>query len=81
MSDITITDKLFDISLFDLQEEYTIYFKIGIHIRYNINNIIHIFNSNIEKITTEEDDQFIYLYFKDIGDYEKVIKALILNCK
>ena len=75
------TDKIFDISLFDLQEEYNIYFKIGIHIRYNINNIIHIFNSNIEKITTEEDDQFIYLYFKDIGDYEKVIKALILNCK
>lgn len=75
------TDKLFDMSLFDLQEEYNVYFKIGIHTRYNINNIIHTLNSDIEKLTTEEDDQFVYLYFKDISTYTKVIKTLILKWK
>jgi uridine kinase len=69
------TDKVFDINTFDLNDNLNVYLKIGIHKKYNLNNFI----SKLKFDQIEEEYNFIYLYFNDIGDYEKNISIIILN--
>ena len=52
-----------------------IYFKIGIKNTYNISNILK--KLKIEKLSNVND--YIYLYFKDILEYENIIKTIIIN--
>lgn len=69
------TNKLFDINNFNLQDEYDFLLRIGIKESIQINNIIT--NHDIIKISKE--DNFIFLYIKQISDYTNIIKNIIVN--
>jgi len=69
------TDKLFDITTFQLNDNLNVYLKIGVHEKYNLNNFIN--KLKYDKIEKEND--FFYLFFNNIDDYEKNISNIILN--
>ena len=71
------TDNIFDIKNFDVNFEPNIYLNIGIKSTYNIENFT-------DKLTIENVqiiDGFFFLHFKDINDYEEIIKKIVLNLK
>ena len=53
------------------------FLKIGIKSIYDLSNFTD--KLTIEKI--EAADKFFYLYFKNIIDYEEIIKIIVLNLK
>jgi uridine kinase len=71
------TDTLFDINNFDINYVPNVYLKVGINNNYSLTNIIS--KLNVEKINIV--DKFCYLYFKDMNNYEEIIKIIILNLK
>ena len=71
------TDEKFNIDSFDITHEPNIFFKIGIKSIYDLSNFTD--KLTIEKI--EAADKFFYLYFKNIIDYEEIIKIIVLNLK
>ena len=71
------TDYKFDINTFDIDFEPNKYLKIGIKSTYKIDKIIN--KLKIEKM--EILDNFFYIYFKDVNDYEEIIKIIIMNLK
>jgi uridine kinase len=73
------TDYTFDINTFDINFESKVYFKIGIKTIYTIEKITCKLKLIVEKNQVE--DGFFYLYFKDIKDYEEILKTIILNLK
>jgi uridine kinase len=78
-SDIIIrlyTDSIFNIETFDINFEPTIYLKIGIKSSYNLSNFLGKLLS-LDKI--ELINNFFYIYFKNINDYEEIIKTIILD--
>jgi uridine kinase len=71
------TDKQFNINKFDINYEPNIFLKIGIKSTYNISSITEKINiSRIEIV-----DNFYYLYFKNITEYEEIVKTIIINLK
>jgi len=71
------TDEKFNVDYFDINHEPNIYLKIGIKCIYDLSNFTN--KLTIEKI--EAVDNFFYLYFKNIIDYEEIIKIIVLNLK
>ena len=69
------TDKMFDISSFDINENLPVFLKIGINIKYNITNIIN----KIRVVSVEENDKFNFLVFDKNYDYELIIQTIINN--
>ena len=69
------TDTTFDILTFTPNDNINVYLKIGIHKRFNINEIMTLLNYT--KI--EIDGNYFYFYFYSINDYENSIKNIILN--
>lgn len=69
------TDKLFDITTFQLNDNINVYLKIGIHKKYNLNNFI----SKLKFDKIEQEYDFFYLYFNNIDNYEKNISIIILH--
>jgi uridine kinase len=71
------TDNIFDINNFDINFEPNIYLKIGIKSSYNVENFTD--KLTIEKVQII--DGFFFLHFKDVNDYEEIIKKIVLNLK
>lgn len=71
------TDKVFDFNNFNINETFEIKFKIGFKNTYCIDNIIS--KLDISKISYDDCDKFIYLYFDNIKYYSDIIKIIILN--
>ena len=71
------TDKIFDIKSFDKNYEPNVYLKVGVRSTGDLTKFTD--KLVIEKI--EVVNKFIYFYFKNIDDYEKVITTIILNIK
>lgn len=82
VADIVIsmyTDKEFQIETYDMDEELSVYLKIGINKKYHLEKMIK--DLFIEKIEFEE--PFYYLFFNKDYDYESIVKTLLMNyhCK
>lgn len=71
------TDYIFDINTFDINFEPKVYLKIGIKSTYQIEKIYD--NLLVEHIQIK--DGFYFLHFKEITDYEEIIKKIVLNLK
>jgi len=71
------TDKIFNIESFDKNYDPNVYLKVGVRSIYDSTRFTD--KLVIERI--EVVDKFFYFYFKNIDDYEKVIKTIILNLK
>jgi uridine kinase len=71
------TDNIFDIHNFDINFVPKVYLKIGIKSTYKIDKIIN--KLTIESINLV--DNFFYMYFKQVNDYEEIIKIIIMNLK
>jgi uridine kinase len=69
------TDKEFNINNFTLDEEFNIFLRIGIKETFEIKNII----TKLEVAKLEKKDNFFYLYFDKLEDYEKIVKTIIIN--
>ena len=75
------TDKEFDISHYNMDDNLNIYLRIGVSDVYNINDII-IELKDISQIKNE--NKFIYFYFNmlsDFNEYKNIIKTLLFNIK
>ena len=68
------TDKKFEISTFDMNEQYNVYLKISIKMSHNLKNI----NDFIRIDKIEKDENFINIYFLKSENYEEIIKNVIL---
>jgi len=71
------TDEKFNIDSFDINHEPNIFLKIGIKSIYDLSKFAD--KLTIEKI--EVVDNFFYLYFKNISEYEEIVKTIVLNLK
>ena len=71
------TDEQFNIDRFDINHEPNIFLKIGIKSIYNLSNFTD--KLTIEKI--EVIDNLFYLHFKNIIEYEEIVKIIVLNLK
>ena len=69
------TDKMFDISSFDINENLPVFLKIGINIKYNITNIVN----KIRVVSVETNDKFNFLVFEQKYEYELIIQTIINN--
>lgn len=69
------TDKEFNINNFTLDEALKIFLRVGIKETFEIKNII----TKLEVTKIENHDNFIYLYFNKLEDYEKIIQTIIIN--
>jgi uridine kinase len=67
------TDKIFDLAMFNIDEENTIFLRIGIKKTYNITNIL--LNLQIKQMS--EEYNFIYLYFDSDYNYDAIVKTII----
>jgi uridine kinase len=68
------TDTTFNISTFT-ENNINIFLKIGIHKRFNVNEIMTL----LKYTKIEIEGNYFYFYFNSINDYEKSIKNIILN--
>jgi len=69
------TDKIFNISSFDVNENLRVFLKIGINTKYNITNIVN----KIHVVKVEVNGMFNFLVFDDNYDYELIIQTIINN--
>ena len=69
------TNTIFDINNLNLNNNPSVFLRIGIKESYNLSNIIKTYK--IEKI--EQENQFVYLYFNENNNYEDIIKMIIIN--
>jgi uridine kinase/glycerol-3-phosphate responsive antiterminator len=69
------TNTIFDINNLNLDNNPSVFLRIGIKESYNLSNIIK--TNKIEQI--EYENQFVYLYFSENNNYEDIIKMIIIN--
>jgi uridine kinase len=69
------TDKIFNISSFDTNENLPVFLKIGINIKYNITNIVN----KIHVVKIEINGMFNFLVFDNNYDYTLIIQTIINN--
>lgn len=69
------TDRQFNLSTFDLEENNRVFLRFGIKDKYEICNVISLLN--VKKY--EKDGLFWFLYFDEDYDYENIIKTIILQ--